>query len=168
MMKKKSKKKSKKKPANKHTVNRGTLAALLGVTASRVSQFVKQGMPAVRSGTRGRPAAYDPSKCVSWLLAREREKVQALELENGTEDRELKRWRIAKLKQEWEREAGILVVSDKRDRLEAERVVAARTRLMQIPRDAVLRGVPEQHEALLQELIDDACHELAATLGEDE
>ena len=102
------KKKSKRKPANKHTVNRGTLAALLGVTASRVSQFVKQGMPAVRSGTRGRPAAYDPSKCVSWLLAREREKVQALEVENGTEDRELKRWRIAKLKQEWEREASFV------------------------------------------------------------
>ncbi len=55
-------------------VNRAVLAEILGVSEAGLTTFADQGMPVRRDG-HGTAWEADPSDCVAWLLARERDRA---------------------------------------------------------------------------------------------
>jgi hypothetical protein len=138
------------------TVNE--LVTILGSSRASVERLIKaRGIqPIGRKAGKGAPAIYAvPAIVAAYAETR---------ADDGHSD-ELREWQIKKIRQQVEREAGKLVDVAERDAAEATRMITIRTRLLQVPGEAIRRGVHSRHEALLDALIRDALIELSETEG---
>lgn len=139
-------------------VTRAELARLLGVSPARVVKYVEAGLPHVKNG-RGKPATFQPSACITWLLERRGNGARPGEDEKGR----YFRLQADRIEQQIRHRAGELVEAGDVARTWAGIVAAVRERLLSLPGTALSRGlVTAEHEDGLIALVDDVLRELAA------
>ena len=143
-------------------LTRRELATALHVHQQTVVKWAQQGMPLAARGRRGRAALYSLPAVLEW-----RQRTEAAR-QTGAEVVSLSaaRARLAKAQAEkWEREnrkrTGELIERAVVVREGQNMIFAAKTKLLQVPRQCVLRGVPRDAEAVIRQHIVEALRELA-------
>ncbi len=91
-------------------VNKRQLADILGCSPRNLDKHIKDGLPCLSGGGKGKPREFDSSECIKWLIDREIEKRCGGSMpEAGSmadEDRLLKRARRQKLQIEIDQKRG--------------------------------------------------------------
>ena len=141
-------------------VTRAVLAAKLGVAPNRINKMVDDGGPVEVHGSRGHSSYYDLEKFLAWRTARGRpDRDPGLSLGAA-------RARLAEAQaKKWERE-NLLRAGELMERRVAiaeghAHIIAAKARLLSIPRQAIMRGiVGRENERALYALVVEALEEL--------
>jgi phage terminase Nu1 subunit (DNA packaging protein) len=141
-------------------VSRGEAARRLGVPATRISQWVSDGAPVHRSGRRGQPSEYDVAALRAWRATRVKKTSARVSLEE--ERALLARAHRRKLETEARTRAGKLIDVDTVVRQGAAYTKAWSKMLASLPRRAVQRGIPREHERLLIDLVREIRLEVSA------
>jgi len=141
-------------------VTRAEAAAALGVAPARINRWVQDGAPVAVRGSRGHSAMYDLDALKAWRDARARPDQPDVGLSLGEA-----RARLAKAQAEkWEREnlrrMGELVEREHAIYEGRTAIAAAKTKLLQVPRQCVLRGLPREAEVVIRQCIVEALREL--------
>lgn len=152
----------------KQVVDRKTLAIALGVAEPTVLARVREGMPLLQRGSRGKPWKFDLAECVAW--DRERAVRKATGIVHGDEtDAQLKRRLLeAQVKKAEIEAAGQAAEVVPVEEVEAAMVSAfteVRQSMLSIPERAALRLLAAEDETavkdILREEIDLALHALS-------
>src|SRR3970040_1004384 len=135
--------------AKRELLTRRELATALGIHVQTITKWQQQGMPIAARGRRGRAALHSLPAVIEW-----RHRTEAAR-QTGAEVVSLgaARARLAKAQAEkWEREnrkrTGELIERAVVVREGQNMIFAAKTKLLQVPRQCVLRGVPRDAEAV--------------------
>jgi len=159
---------SPKKKAVEKVVDRAHLAAVLGIAENTVLARVREGMPFIQKGSRGRPWKFDVAECVSWDRDRAIRKATGSVRGDETEAQLKRRLLEARVKGEEidaARKADEIVPVDEVESAVIAAFTEVRQAMLSIPDRAALRLMAAEDEAsikeVLREEIDLALHALA-------
>jgi len=148
--------------AKRELLTRRELATALGIHVQTITKWQQQGMPIAARGRRGRAALHSLPAVIEWRHRTEAARQTGAEVVSLSAARA----RLAKAQAEkWEREnrkrTGELIERAVVVREGQNMIFAAKTKLLQVPRQCVLRGVPRDAEAVIRQHIVEALRELA-------
>jgi phage terminase Nu1 subunit (DNA packaging protein) len=147
---------ARKQQSHAFIVTRVQFAALLACTPDRVSKYIAEGMPVLKTGAgRGRPTTIDLRAALPWILQR---RSGALDAERGR----YFRLQADRVQQDIRHRAGELVEGADVDQRWSTMVAAARERLLSLPSTALQRHLitPDAEDALIG-LVDELLEELS-------
>ena len=142
-------------------VTRAEAAAALGVAPARINRWVQDGAPVAVRGSRGHSAMYDLDALKAWRDARARPDEPDVGLSLGEARARLACAQAEKWERENLRRRGELVEREHAVYEGRTAIAAAKTKLLQVPRQCVLRGVPREAEVTIRQCIVEALRELA-------
>jgi phage terminase Nu1 subunit (DNA packaging protein) len=140
---------------------RAEAVAALGLrSAKALDRLIEKGAPKPRPGKRG-SARYDVEAIKKWREERQARVAPTLDLqaERARLARAQRRLTILKIRQL----RGALIPRDAVVLLDAKRQASVRSAVLRLPTEALQRGVPAEHEALLRELAENVLTTLATT-----
>jgi phage terminase Nu1 subunit (DNA packaging protein) len=148
------------KPPAVKLATRAEAVAALGLPSPRaLDKLVEKGAPRPAPGRKG-SARYDVEAIKAWRQARQEKNQPTLDL---TMERALlarAQRRLAVLRTRKLR--GELVLREAADAALSTMQAGARAAILRLPTDALQRGVPREHEALLRELCEGVLNSLAS------
>jgi len=141
-------------------VTRAEAAAALGVAPARINRWVQDGAPVAVRGSRGHSAMYDLEALKAWRDARARPDQPDVGLSLGEARARLAKAQAEKWEHENLRRMGELVDREHVVYEGRTAIAAAKTKLLQVPRQCVLRGVAREAEVVIRQCIVEALREL--------
>jgi len=139
-------------------LRRAQAARLLRVPPARITAWVEDGAPVLRRGRRGQGGLYDPEALRAWRKARAERTAGVFSLEE--ERAKLARQQRLRLEMENRWRAAQLIERDEVVREGQTAIYATKTKLLQVPRQCVLRGLPREAEVVIRQCIVEALREL--------
>lgn len=150
---------NKKQPDEQRLATRAEAVAALGLASSRVlDRLIERGAPGPQPGKKG-TRRYDVAAIRTWMAARQARTKPTVDLSS-------ERAKLAKV----QRQISTLKLSEMRGDLvrikeveDVQRTIAGavRAQMLAVPRQAVLGGLPIEHEPLVRRLITEALRDLA-------
>lgn len=137
-------------------VDRNTLALALGVVDKTVLARVRDGMPFIQRGSRGKPWQFDLAECVAW--DRERAIRRATGAVKGDEtdaelNRRLLRARVKREEIEAAKVAGEVVPVDEVESAVVSVFTEVRQSMLSIPDRAALRLLAAEDDTTIKEIL---------------
>lgn len=150
------------------SVNRTDLAAIFGVSMPTVDRWVVNGMPVVKSGSRGVSAEFNTAECFEWLRNTAVDEATGKVLaDDATIDRRMKTAKMVRQELELEKEKATLAPISQIESVIANVFANLRAKLRIIPSRAYGALVGEDDEGRWKEImmkeIDGALTQLSST-----
>ncbi len=152
----------------KQVVDRNTLSVALGIAENTVLARVREGMPYVQRGSRGRPWQFDIAECVAWDRDRAVKKATGVVKGDETDAMLNRRLLTARVKREEIEAAKVaeeVVPVDEVETAVVSAFTGVRQAMLALPERSALRLLAAQDETeikeILREEIDLALHALA-------
>ncbi|TIH12754.1 hypothetical protein D0S45_17440 [Marinifilum sp. JC120] len=175
-MKKESKKKEKKKstkpaPGDISIVDKQGLAVALGISLPTVSVRVREGMPCVQEGGRGKPWQFDLAECVQWHVDRAVEKEVGVTDEGMSRADLLKALLVEDLKIKRVASAQALrevCLVDEVERAIATAFIEVRQAVLALPERVALRLLASESETEIKDILEEEIDLTLRSLAEAE
>ncbi|MFP4004873.1 MAG: hypothetical protein ACLFV8_13950 [Alphaproteobacteria bacterium] len=135
--------------------NQKTFSEWCGVEQKIVQRWIREGMPAERSGNNRVVAIYS-GEAFNWLIERERRAAAGAD-NTAQSDRKYRQARARKMELEADRLAGNLVPVEEAGEAFREALTRVRRHVMQMPRKLATRLAGMKNEREIRKLIDSSC-----------